>query len=191
MTSSPVLRELAHGPWAVDPESRAAPRRSLRHIVNVGGHLCLSVCGEAEAALGPAAKIHNLYGATESSCTTWTYPGAAALCSDSTGNAPAGMPQPGTVACILTSELLPSPDGEVGEVCLGGPFLARGYLGEGRLTEERFVKALGGQVYRTGDLGRWVAHPRGEELEIVGRMDRQVNLRGLRVEPEEIESVIA
>ena len=78
--------------------------------------------------------------------------------------------------------------GEVGEICIGGVQVARGYLKCPELTEQRFIRASEGEgvLYRTGDLGRWT--PNGM-IELLGRADRQVKLRGRRVELGEIESI--
>lgn len=86
----------------------------------------------------------------------------------------------------------PLPPEVTGEILLGGPCLARGYWHRPGLTAERFVPdhlsgEPGGRLYRTGDLGRW---RRDGRLELLGRIDRQIKVRGVRVEPAEIEAVL-
>ncbi len=80
------------------------------------------------------------------------------------------------------------PLGEVGEIWLGGIGLAKEYLNRPELTNKVFVTTSGKRRYRTGDLGRWL--PNGE-LEILGRQDSQVKLRGQRVELGEVESCLS
>ncbi|HEX6202079.1 MAG TPA: condensation domain-containing protein, partial [Thermoanaerobaculia bacterium] len=87
----------------------------------------------------------------------------------------------------------PAGIGEVGEVCVRSPHLAAGYLGDPAATAERFVPdpfggTPGGRIYRTGDLGR--PRPDGS-VEALGRADRQVKVRGVRIEPGEIEAALA
>jgi amino acid adenylation domain-containing protein len=82
--------------------------------------------------------------------------------------------------------------GETGEICIRTPYLARGYAGDRAATEERFVsspftQSSGDRIFRTGDLGRY--WPDGN-VEFVGRTDRQLKIRGFRVEPAEIESAL-
>ncbi len=105
---------------------------------------------------------------------------------------PVGRPVGRARITVVDEELNPVAAGTAGEICIGGPPVARGYLGRPALTAERFVPDPGGvpgsRMYRTGDLGRWLE---GGNLEVVGRMDRQLKVRGFRVEPGEIESVLA
>ncbi len=110
---------------------------------------------------------------------------------DEAGPVPIGRALAGRVARVLDRHGNPQPAGVPGELCLGG-VLARGYLGRPDLTAERFVPdPLGGpgsRLYRTGDLARWRPD---RSLEFLGRIDDQVKIRGVRVEPGEIEAVLA
>ncbi|GAA4198934.1 hypothetical protein GCM10022252_50080 [Streptosporangium oxazolinicum] len=103
---------------------------------------------------------------------------------------PIGRAWPGVGVPVLTSAMEPVAAGEVGELFVSGPELARGYLGEPARTAERFLpdpSGGGGRVYRTGDLVR--ERPDGR-LEHHGRVDQQVKIRGHRVEPAEVEAVL-
>ena len=133
-----------------------------------------------------SARLINLYGPTEATVDV-TY-----FDCPTTGNlerVPIGRPIQNIRAHII-HEGRPMPIGETGELCLAGVGLARGYLNNPKLTEERFVQipALPGErIYRTGDLARWL--PDGN-IEYLGREDHQVKIRGLRIELGEIENTI-
>ncbi|MEV6973047.1 thioester reductase domain-containing protein [Kitasatospora sp. NPDC093806] len=106
---------------------------------------------------------------------------------------PIGRPLPGVRVHVLDARLSPVRPGEKGEIHLGGPGLARGYWKDPGLTAETFLPdpyapAPGERMYRTGDAGRWRADG---HLEIIGRFDDQVKVRGHRVDPAEVESVLA
>lgn len=103
---------------------------------------------------------------------------------------PIGRPLSGTSAFILDAAMQLVPQGVIGEICLGGTGLAREYVNNPALTRSKFVRSnlvTEGLLYRTGDLGYWDAQG---NIVFKGRIDRQVKIRGHRVEPREIEQVL-
>ncbi|MGW2035835.1 amino acid adenylation domain-containing protein [Streptomyces sp. NPDC001811] len=128
----------------------------------------------------------NLYGATEVSVDTtyWRAPRT-----DPAGPVLAGRPMVNQTVYVLDPDRRPVPAGVLGEVYLGGDSVGRGYHRRPDLTAECFVADpfRGGRMYRTGDLGRFTADG---QLDLLGRIDRQVKLRGVRVELGEIEATL-
>ena len=140
---------------------------------------------ELAAAWAPGRRMFNGYGPTET--TIWVT-GAQLSAGQPVS---IGTPIPGVCALVLDARLNPAPIGVVGELYLGGPALAHGYVGRPELTAERFVanpyRVDGARLYRTGDLVRWI--PEGT-LEYLGRADTQIKLRGQRIELGEIENTL-
>ncbi|CAM5528899.1 non-ribosomal peptide synthetase [Streptomyces purpurascens] len=135
-------------------------------------------------------RLHNHYGPAETHVVTaFTLPEEEA---EWPGAAPIGRPIRNVETYVLDAELRLVPPGVVGELYLAGAQLARGYLRRPGLTAGRFVaNPFGGpgmRMYRTGDLVRWNF---AGDLEYVGRADRQVKVRGFRIEPGEIEAAVA
>ena len=161
---------------------------SLRLLL-CGGEALSPELAARVAALLPGAELHNLYGPTETAVDVTFGPARGARPG---GTIPIGRPIHNTRAHVLDARLRPVPVGVAGELYIGGANLARGYLGRPDLTAEKFVpdpfgEEAGARLYRTGDR---VLHREDGQIEFLGRMDRQVKLRGFRVEPGEIEAVL-
>ena len=168
--------------------------RSVRLMITGGEPADPEVCRTALRA-APWARLLNAYGLTETTITSALFDVGAGLAGTDQAAAatvPVGRAAGRARITVVDEELNPVPAGTAGEICIGGPPVARGYLGRPALTAQRFVPDPGGvpgsRMYRTGDLGRWLP---GGNLEVAGRMDRQLKVRGFRVEPGEIESVLA
>jgi amino acid adenylation domain-containing protein len=143
---------------------------------------------EVAARLVPAAgKVWNLYGPTET--TIWS---TGYEVREAAGTILIGRPVANTQCYILDAQGEPVPAGVTGELYIGGDGLARGYLNQPKLTDEKFVpnpfRGSGERMYRTGDLARY---RNNGEIECLGRIDHQVKIRGYRIELGEIEAVLA
>nr|WP_224301119.1 non-ribosomal peptide synthetase [Streptomyces olivaceus] len=141
-------------------------------------------------ASGWRRMAHNIYGPAEThAATTATLPGDI---DEWPTAASIGQPLWNASVYVLDAGLRPVPPGVRGELYIGGAQLARGYLGRPDRTAERFVASPfgrpGARLYRTGDVVRW---NHCGELEFLGRADHQVKIGGFRVEPGEVEAVLA
>jgi len=138
----------------------------------------------------PRTRLINGYGPTDGTTFTCCYAVSSTPAGPS-ASIPIGRPIANTRVYILDSCLQPVPAGVYGELCIAGDGVARGYLNRPELTAERFDRSYKSYkthaLYRTGDLARWLP---GGDIEFLGRMDRQVKVRGFRIEPGEIEATL-
>ncbi|AGW94292.1 MULTISPECIES: non-ribosomal peptide synthetase [Cupriavidus] len=137
----------------------------------------------------PACRIFNHYGPTETTIGVMVHAVGAEDPAWPAGTAPLSRALGATRVRLLDDALRPVPAGVAGQLYVGGPQLAHGYLGRPDLDTAAFVDdpfAAGQRLYRTGDLAR--ATPAG--LQLLGRADQQVKIRGIRVEPAEVEAAL-
>jgi acyl-coenzyme A synthetase/AMP-(fatty) acid ligase/aryl carrier-like protein len=139
----------------------------------------------ADSLLECSDHVWNVYGPTET--TIWS---SATRLDKQSGAVPIGPPIANTQFYVLDEHLNPVPVGVTGELFIGGAGLARGYWRKPELTAEKFLPSPfgAGRIYRTGDQARWL--PDGH-IELLGRTDFQVKVRGFRIELNEIESALA
>ena len=188
------LRSLIERTAATAMQATPQTWRLLESAGGVPPGLRLRLCGGetlpadlADQMTAPGVVLWNLYGPTET--TVWS---AAGVVTSAAAAAEIGPPIDHTRVYVLDERLMPVPVGVVGEVCLAGRGVARGYQDRPRLTARSFrpdpwSDEPGARMYRTGDLGRW---REGGGLELIGRNDHQVKIRGFRIECGEIEAVL-
>ena len=162
------IKQVLFGGEAVNPEP-------VRRVLESGG--------------APGRLLH-VYGPTE--CATFATWYAVSHVGKEAATIPIGRPISNTTAYVLDGQGQPVPIGVPGELYLGGPGVAQGYLNEPELTRESFVadpfaEDKSQRLYRTGDLVKWLADG---NLEFIGRADAQVKIRGFRIEPGEVEVVL-
>jgi amino acid adenylation domain-containing protein len=175
MDDAPILRAFA----------------KLRLLISTGEPLPVDLC-RAWFARCPKVPLINAYGASECSDDVSLHrltraPDATTI------NVPVGAPLPNTQLYVLDSNLEPQPIGVVGELCIGGAGVGRGYVNDPAQSRQRFLpdpfaRAEGARLYRTGDLARRRVDG---TIECLGRADLQVKVRGYRIELKEIEAALA
>ncbi|HEX4498219.1 MAG TPA: amino acid adenylation domain-containing protein, partial [Thermoanaerobaculia bacterium] len=175
---TPLVEALLEEPW---------PAATRLRVLGCGGDRL-----RRAPRPGIPFRLLNLYGPAE--CTVVSIGSeVAASALPLEGDAPIGVPVPGAAIHLLGPAGEEMPLGMPGEIFIGGLGVGRGYLGRPALTAERFVPdpfatALGARLYRTGDLGRF--RPDGT-VDFLGRIDRQVKIRGVRIELGEVEAALA
>ncbi|MBT2417250.1 amino acid adenylation domain-containing protein [Streptomyces sp. ISL-22] len=174
-----LLRTVAE----IAPEVLGTPRE-----VWAGGDVLAPEAVRRVRAHCPGTRVVNGYGPTETTVFATAHP----VDGDPGAAVPVGRPLDNTRAYVLDRLLRPVPAGTVGELYIAGSGLAHGYLNRPGQTAERFVAdpygPPGGRMYRTGDLARRTADG---VLEFAGRADDQLKVRGVRIEPAEVETALA
>ncbi len=160
------------------------PLPDLRTIITAGEKCTIDLARR----WSEGRSFFNAYGPTETTVCASMY----AVTHDVSIAPPIGKPIDNFRLYILDKSLQPLPTGAAGELHIGGVGLARGYLNRPGLTAEKFIpdpfsETLGGRLYKSGDLVRYL--PDGN-IEFLGRIDQQVKIRGFRIEPGEIETII-
>ena len=174
--------------WLLAMLDGAPPNLALDRVV-LGGEILTPALARRIQARFPGARLVNVYGPTEACIDATAHEMNDA---DLTGDTiPIGRPLPGYGVQLLDETLDPVPSAEAGELYISGIGLADGYWNQPHATAERFVtdpRQPTRRLYRTGDVARRRADG---ELEFLGRVDRQIKLRGQRVELGEIEALLA
>jgi len=158
-----------------------------------GGEVLTKALVDEIRARAPKCRLINHYGPTETTVGSLVQPLAGFdLQHNRAATIPIGRPLPNTQVYVLDSLLLPVPEGVTGELYISGAGVSAGYLGQPKLTEERFLPnpfIPATTMYRTGDLVRQIPGT-GGAIEFLGRADDQVKIRGFRIELGEIEAAI-
>ena len=170
------------------PPSVSLP--SLRYVFFAGEPLPDTLVRRWREAFAGGGQIINLYGPTETTLAKCFY--RVPEKDMPPGNQPVGYPLPQTQALVLNEQQQLCGIGEPGEIVIRTPFRTRGYINNADENRSRFIKNFWSDydtdlLYRTGDRGRYRLDG---SLEITGRIDNQLKIRGVRVEPEEIEAAL-
>jgi amino acid adenylation domain-containing protein len=170
-------------------DSRLEDLRNVRQLMAGGDVLSVTHVQKFLDATADSVLI-NGYGPTENTTFTCCHRMGSGI--QINGSVPIGRPIANTTAFVLDEDMNPVPQGTPGELYTGGDGLARGYWGLPEITAEKFVpnpfvQLSGERLYRTGDRVRWMSDG---TLEFLGRIDRQIKIRGFRIDLEEIEAVL-
>ena len=186
-----LRRERATNLVVTPPVLATIPREGLPALRSIllGGDRCPADLATRWAVPGEMPEVLNCYGPTE----TTIYAGFLRIAGPYGRDPAIGRPVSDIRMLVVDPRGRLVPAGVAGELWIGGAGLARGYLNRPELTAQRFVpdpfsERPGERLYRTGDLVRFLP---GGDIEFLGRIDRQVKLRGLRIELGEIEATLA
>lgn len=179
-----LLEELAARPHA------GALLKSLRHVLLAGEPLYGVDVQHWRALMGERVELVNLYGPSETTLAK-AFHRVRDVPPEPGRMLPVGRPLPNTALLVIKDGEL-CDEGEIGEVYIKTPFMSHGYYGDPEATAEAFVQnpltpEVPDRVYRTGDLGRY---RQDRDVELLGRQDNQVKVRGVRVELSEIEQAL-
>jgi amino acid adenylation domain-containing protein len=164
----------------------------VRALILGGEGLPSDLARRAVETFGAGLEMYNEYGPTEATVGCMLYRCDPAAAENERAEVPIGRARAGARVYVLDSGMRPAAEGVRGELYVGGECVARGYVGRAELTAERFVPdpysvEAGGRMYRTGDAARRLA---GGEVEYLGRVDAQVKVRGVRLEPGEVRAAL-
>ena len=185
---SPYWHALAD---ALERQPRALPT-SLRLVIAGSDKTSFDRLAAWQQSAGDRVRWLNAYGTTEAAVTSTLYEPPVPAVRGRTPWVPVGRPIRGVRAHVLDEHRALMPAGAPGELYLGGEGIARGYLADPALTAERFIadpfaQTGDSRLYRTGDRARFSSDG---SLELLGRFDAQIKVRGVRIEPAEIERAL-
>ena len=183
--SVPAIMQMYMNELELNNQTGEDVKSSLRKIMLSGDWIPLSLAEQIKNRIHEA-DLYSLGGATEASIWSIYYP--VKEIKENWNSVPYGVPLGNQQIYILNSSGSECPENVVGEICIGGLGVAKGYAGNKKLTEKAFVNhPQFGRIYRTGDYG---IYRKEGYVEFLGRMDDQVKISGFRIELGEIQNVM-